>query len=186
MNEKRVEIVSGINAAREKIGARDEKEEIPKPSRPIRVGDLVEIPGTRSRAEVAAVKGDKLQLRAGVLSMTVKADEVRLIEDDERAALRKSEKKQAAAAVRSLRTDSARAELDIRGLESLEAESVVENYLDSALRAHLESVTIIHGKGTGALRKAVHALLRKNRCVKSFRLGDFGEGDAGVTIVTLK
>ena len=186
MNEKRVEIVSGINAAREKIGARDEKEEIPKPSRPIRVGDLVEIPGTRSRAEVAAVKGDKLQLRAGVLSMTVKADEVRLIEDDERAALRKSEKKQAAAAVRSLRTDSARAELDIRGLESLEAESVVENYLDSALRAHLESVTIIHGKGTGALRKAVHALLRKNRCVKSFRLGHYGEGEAGVTVVELK
>ena len=186
MNEKRVEIVSSINAAREKIGARDEKEEIPKPSRPIRVGDLVEIPGTRSRAEVAAVKGDKLQLRAGVLSMTVKADEVRLIEDDERAALRKSEKKQAAAAVRSLRTDSARAELDIRGLESLEAESVVENYLDSALRAHLESVTIIHGKGTGALRKAVHALLRKNRCVKSFRLGHYGEGEAGVTVVELK
>ncbi len=186
MNEKRVEIVSGINAAREKIGARDEKEEIPKPSRPIRVGDLVEIPGTRSRAEVTAVKGEKLSLRAGVLSMTVKADEVRLIEDDERAALQKSEKKAAAAAVRSLRTDSARAELDIRGMESLEAESVVENYLDSALRAHLESVTIIHGKGTGALRKAVHALLRKNRCVKSFRLGHYGEGEAGVTVVELK
>ena len=88
--------------------------------------------------------------------------------------------------MRSLRTDSARAELDIRGLESLEAESVVENYLDSALRAHLESVTIIHGKGTGALRKAVHALLRKNRCVKSFRLGHYGEGEAGVTVVELK
>ncbi len=185
MNEKRVEIVSGINAAREKIGARDEREEIPKPSRPIRVGDLVEIPGTRSRAEVTAVKGEKLQLRAGVLSMTVKADEVRLIEDDERAALQKSERK-AAAPSRALRTDSARAELDIRGLESLEAESVVENYLDSALRAHLESVTIIHGKGTGALRKTVHALLRKNRCVKSFRLGHYGEGEAGVTVVELK
>ena len=186
MNEKRVEIVSGINAAREKIGARDEKEAIPKPSRPIRVGDLVEIPGTRSRAEVTAVKGDKLSLRAGVLSMTVKADEVRLIEDDERAALQKSEKKAAAASARVLRTDSARSELDIRGMESLEAESVVENYLDSALRAHLESVVIIHGKGTGALRKAVHALLRKNRCVKSFRLGHYGEGEAGVTVVELK
>ncbi len=184
MNEKRVEIVSGINAAREKIGARDEREEIPKPSRPIRVGDLVEIPGTRSRAEVTAVKGDKLSLRAGVLSMTVKADEVRLIEDDERAALQKSEKK-AAAPSRALRTDSARSELDIRGLESLEAESVVENYLDSALRAHLESVTIIHGKGTGALRSAIHAHLRGHRHAKSFRLGAYGEGETGVTIVEL-
>ena len=80
----------------------------------------------------------------------------------------------------------AASELDIRGYETLEAESVVENYLDSAVMAKLGTVTIIHGKGTGALRKAVHEMLRRNKAVKSFRLGRYGEGEAGVTVVELK
>ena len=63
-------------------------------------------------------------------------------------------------------------------LETLEAESVVENYLDAAQRSKLGTVTIIHGKGTGALRAAVHQMLKKNRAVKSFRLGRYGEGEA--------
>ena len=71
-------------------------------------------------------------------------------------------------------------------LETLEAESVVENYLDAAQRSKLGTVTIIHGKGTGALRAAVHQMLKKNRAVKSFRLGRYGEGEAGVTVVELK
>ena len=71
-------------------------------------------------------------------------------------------------------------------METLEAESVVENYLDAAQRSKLGTVTIIHGKGTGALRAAVHQMLKKNRAVKSFRLGRYGEGEAGVTVVELK
>ena len=73
-----------------------------------------------------------------------------------------------------------------RGMETLEAESVLDNYIDAAVMAHLETVTIIHGKGTGALRKAVHASLRRNKAVKSFRLGNYGEGESGVTVVELK
>ena len=145
----------------------------------------MEIPGTTKPAEVTAVKGDKLVLKAGVLSMTVKNDEVRLIEDDERAALKKPSAP-AQPSRRILNTAAAARELDLRGMETLEAESVLENYLDAALRAHLETVTIIHGKGTGALRKAVQASLRKNKMVKSFRLGNYGEGESGVTIVEFK
>ena len=84
-----------------------------------------------------------------------------------------------------LRTAASR-ELDIRGMETLEAESVVETFLSSAVMGHLETVTIIHGKGTGAVRAAVHQMLKKNRAVKSFRLGRYGEGEAGVTVVELK
>ncbi len=62
----------------------------------------------------------------------------------------------------------------------------LDKYLDDARVSHLESVRIVHGKGTGALRNAVHQYLRRQKWVKSFRLGDFGEGDAGVTIVRLK
>ena len=81
---------------------------------------------------------------------------------------------------------AAASELDIRGMETLEAEGVVEQFIDSAVMGRLETVTIIHGKGTGALRKMVHDLLRRNKAVKSYRLGVYGEGEAGVTVVTLK
>ena len=187
INEKRADILHELNAAREKVGAHDNfREPIPKPSRPIAAGDLVEIPGTGRRAEVLAVQGNTLECQAGVLRMKVKADEVRLIEDDERAALKPQTNAGTGGGRRILRTASAPRELDIRGMETLEAESVVEGYLDAAVLSRLETVTIIHGKGTGALRKAVHALLRRNKHVKSFRLGAFGEGEAGVTVVELR
>ena len=186
MNAQRAEIMHNIKQARDAAGVRDESAEpIPKPSRPIQVGDLVEIPGTRRQAEVTAVKDGTLTLKAGVLQMKVKADEVRLIEAAERAATAKKQP-QFAPSQRILRTASAARELDIRGMETLEAESVLDNYIDAAVMAHLETVTIIHGKGTGALRKAVHASLRRNKAVKGFRLGNYGEGESGVTVVELK
>ena len=88
INEKRADILRGLNDARAAAGERDSvKAPIPKPSRPIRAGDLVEIPGTNRRAEVLSVSGNTLECKTGSLRMKVKADEVRLIEDDERAAL---------------------------------------------------------------------------------------------------
>ena len=80
----------------------------------------------------------------------------------------------------------AASELDIRGMDSLEAEAVVSQYIDGAVMAKLNVVTIIHGKGTGVLRKAVQQMLRKDPRVKSFRLGVYGEGESGVTVVELK
>ncbi|MFR5810658.1 MAG: Smr/MutS family protein, partial [Flavonifractor plautii] len=117
--------------------------------------------------------------------MTVKNDEVRLIEDDERAAMKKPSVP-ASPTRRILNTAAAARELDLRGMETLEAESVLENYLDAARRAHLETVTIIHGKGTGAVRKAVREHLKRSRYVKSFRPGRYGEGEDGVTIAELR
>ena len=188
-NEARAELRRKLNEAEEAVSKRDARQEpIPKPSRPIQVGDLVEIPGVRQNAEVVSVgKDGTLQLKAGMLKMKAKADEVRLIEDDERAA----KKKNPTVTIRqggdrALRASASR-ELDIRGLETLEAESVVESFLSAAVMGRLDTVTIIHGKGTGALRNAVHDILRRNKkVVKSFRLGVYGEGESGVTVVTLK
>ena len=187
-NEARAALRRTLNEAEEAVSRRDARQEpIPKPSRPIRAGDLVEIPGVKTPAEVVSVgKAGTLQLKAGILKMKAKVDEVRLIEDDERAARKKTPSvtiRQNAA--RALRASAAR-ELDIRGMETLEAESVVENFISAAVMGKLETVTIIHGKGTGALRKAVHDILRRNKAVKSFRLGVYGEGESGVTVVTLK
>ena len=185
-NEARAQLRRQLNEAEEAVTKHDARQEpIPKPSRPIRVGDLVEIPGVRTPAEVVSVgKDGTLQLKSGILKMKAKANEVRLIEEDERAA-RKPSAPVRQSAPRQLRTSASR-ELDIRGLETLEAEAVVENFLSAAVMGRLETVTIIHGKGTGALRKAVHDILRRNKAVKSFRLGVYGEGESGVTVVTLK
>ena len=187
-NEARAALRRRLNEAEEAVSKRDARQEpIPKPSRPIRKGDLVELPGVKTPAEVVSVGSDgMLQLKAGILKMKARADEVRLIEDDERAARKKQPSvpiRQSAG--RALRSSAAR-ELDIRGLETLEAEGVVENFLSAAVMGKLETVVIIHGKGTGALRKAVHDILRRNKAVKSFRLGVYGEGESGVTVVTLK
>ena len=132
---------------------------------------------------VLAVNGDgTLLLQAGRMKMTVKAQQVRLLE----GAPKKSKPAPSPSAATLNTVSRASSELDIRGYETLEAESVVENYLDSAVMAKLGTVTIIHGKGTGALRKAVHEILKRNKAVKSFRLGRYGEGEAGVTVVELK
>ena len=105
--------------------------------------------------------------------------------EDIAAAIKKKAPRPVRSSVMGLRTAASR-ELDIRGMETLEAESVVETFLSSAVMGHLETVTIIHGKGTGALRKAVHEILRRNKNVKSFRLGVYGEGESGVTVVKMK
>ena len=192
VNDRKVDIRRRLNEAESELHRRDgSAEPIPAPTRPIAVGDTVELSGVRTGATVLAVNGDgTLLLQAGKMKMTVKAAQVRLLETAEEVEKKKKQSdaaRQRSSGTVTLNTGArASAELDIRGLETLEAESVVENYLDAASRAKLGSVTIIHGKGTGALRAAVHQMLKKNRQVKSFRLGRYGEGEAGVTVVELK
>ena len=86
----------------------------------------------------------------------------------------------------SARNKEIRPELDLRGMNLEEAEYVTEKFIDDAVLANIPSVVIIHGKGTGVLRAGIHQLLKKNKSVKSFRLGNFGEGEAGVTICEMK
>ena len=190
VNDAKAAIRHDLKEAEAVLHSRDQEPEAPAPSRPIAVGDLVELAGVKTAATVLNVNGDgSMLLQAGKMKMTVKAGQVRLLEPAEEIEKRK---KQATAAQRKNVSPQiqlaarAASELDIRGMETLEAESVVENYIDAAVMAKLGTVTIIHGKGTGALRKAVHEMLKRNRAVKSFRLGRYGEGEAGVTVVELK
>ena len=185
VNDARAAIRGQLNQMEEELHFEVEKEPIPAPSRPIREGDLVELGGTRKQAVVTAVNGDRLQLLAGNMKLTVKTVEVRLIEDAETVARREA-KKRAAATVRLAGARAAVNELDIRGFMTDEADLQVERFLDSAVLGKLNIVTIIHGKGTGALRKAVHQQLKRHPSVKSFRLGRYGEGEDGVTVVELK
>ena len=189
MNDARANVRRGLNEAEALVRSREsDSEPIPAPSRPIRVGDQVELPGVNRAAEVLTVNADgSLVLQAGKMKMTVKHGQVRLLETAEEIQKKKKQQSRAQSSSPKIQLASrAASELDIRGYETLEAESVVDNYIDSAVMAKLGSITIIHGKGTGALRKAVHEILRRNKAVKSFRLGRYGEGEAGVTIVELK
>ena len=78
------------------------------------------------------------------------------------------------------------AEINLLGKTTDEAIAALDKYLDDAYIAHLPTVRVVHGKGTGALRNAVHSHLKRLKYVKEYRLGEYGEGDAGVTIVTFK
>ena len=186
-NEEKADLRRRLNEAEAAVGVRQEsREPIPAPSRPIQPGDQVEIPGVRQWAEVAAVNKDgSLSLKAGILKMTVKPNKVRLIEEAEKQGQKKKAPPARSGGSTVFRS-AASSELDIRGMESIEADSAVQTFLSAAAMGHLDTVTIIHGKGTGALRKAVHETLRRSKLVKSFRLGVYGEGESGVTVVTLK
>ena len=122
-------------------------------ARPVRVGDTVQLRKMGDiKATVTAISADRtLTLRAGIMNVTAKEQDVYL-----------------------------------RGMDTMEAVAATERFLDNAVMAKLEKVTIIHGKGTGALRAAVQQSLRKNKAVKSYRLGRYGEGESGVTVVELK
>ncbi len=183
-NEARQRLRRQLNLKEEELSYEQKTEEAEqKSARPLRVGDTVKIKSMGMKAEVTAISAERLlTLRAGIMNVTAKEDEVLLLEQE-------SAPKAKAVAARSsaqLRSMSIEPQIDLRGMESIEAVLAAERYIDSAMMAKLKTVTIIHGKGTGALRAAVQQMLKRNKCVKSFRLGRFGEGEAGVTIVELK
>ena len=184
-NQQRTEIRRLINETESRTQAR-KQEEAPPPTRPAVAGDVVELVKMGTQAEVISVgKDGTLQLQAGILKITAKQDEVRVVEDAT-ARAKKQRQKQTSRAVTRIRAAGVKAELDLRGMMTDEALDTVDRYLDDALLAHLGTVTIIHGKGTGALRSAVRRHLKTSKYVKSFRPGRFGEGEDGVTVVELK
>ena len=179
LNDAKAALRRRLNDAQNAIGAKDEETAPPPSSRPVKPGDVVEILKLGTRAEVVAVAPDRtLTLQAGIMKISAREDEVRLLEGVKSETKKHLEKVDA-----KLRNTPVKSEIDLRGMMSDEAVSVMERYLDSAWMAKLNTVTIIHGKGTGALRAAVQRALKQNRHVKSFRLGRYGEGETGVTIV---
>jgi len=184
INEARAQLRRKLNEAEERLTARKRKPvQERRPSRPVRPGDTVEILPMGIKATVISVDPERgLELQAGIMRVTAKESEVALLEDE----TAKKPESYIKSGTSRLRTASVSPELDIRGMMTDEAIPVLEQYLDGAALANLSSVTIIHGKGTGALRQAVHESLKRNRLVKSFRLGRYGEGETGVTIVELK
>lgn len=185
VNSARSELRRRLNESQGRLKAREPEKpkEEKKSARDVRPGDTVEIKSMGVKAEVIDINADgTLNLRAGIMNVKLKPDEVYLIEGH----AAKQKKQSVTLAGSSAPRAAVSPEIDLRGMESIEAVNAAEQYIDSAVMGKLKTVTIIHGKGTGALRAAVQQMLKRNKAVKSFRLGRFGEGESGVTIVELK
>ena len=184
VNEGRSQARHLLNQAEESIGGPAPEPEAPPPTRDARAGDTVELVKMGTRATVLSVNKDgTLQLQAGILKISAKQEEVRVVEGETQS--QKEARKIIQRAERTLRAPAAR-ELDLRGMTTDEALITLENFLDAAMMGKLETVTIIHGKGTGAVRAAVRNYLKRSRYVKAFRPGRYGEGEDGVTVAELK
>ena len=180
INQKQADLRRSLNEAEERLSAQQKPVERPKPTRAVKLGDTVELLKLGTRASVIGINKDgTYQLQAGILKMTVKPEEVYLIEDANEFMPKKARPEHSG---REMKAAALASEIDLRGMDTIEAICVLDRYLDEAMRTNLHSVRIIHGKGTGALRAAVQEDLRRNKYVKKFRLGTYGEGEDGVTI----
>ena len=183
INQRQAEIRRSLNDAESKLRAGQAEVKRPEPKRAVLVGDTVELLKLGTKASVIAINKDgTYQLQAGILKMTVKPDEVYLLENENPY----KTKGRPAHSGREMKTAAMSSEIDLRGMDSVEAVCALSLYLDSAMRSNLSSVRIIHGKGTGALRTAVQQELKRNKFVKTFRLGVYGEGEDGVTIAEFR
>ncbi len=180
INQRQAELRRNLNEVEDKLHAAKPKQERPEPTRGILVGDTVELLKLGTKASVLAINKDgTYQLQAGILKMTAKAEEIYLLENENPYKVKGARPKHSG---REMKMTAMPTEVDLRGMDAVEAICVLERYLDEAMRSNLSQVRIIHGKGTGTLRAAVQQSLRKNKFVKKFRLGQYGEGEDGVTI----
>ncbi len=183
-NQRQSELRRNLNEAEDKLRSAQPKKERPKPSRGILVGDTVELLKLGTKASVIGINKDgSLQLQAGILKMTAAPEEVYLLENENPYKEKGARPKHSG---REMKLSAMPTEIDLRGMDAIEAICVLDRYLDEAMRANLTQVRIIHGKGTGTLRAAVQQDLKKNKYIKSFRLGVYGEGEDGVTIADFR
>ena len=163
----------------------------PLSSKKIRIGSKVKILSMNSIGNVETLpdKDYNLFVRVGILRINVNLRDLELINDDninievENLTIKKS---QNSTKIKIEKSNAVESSINIIGMNTDEATIVVDKYLDDCVLSHLPFARIIHGRGSGALKKAVHELLRKSPLVKDFRLGQFGEGQDGVTIVNFE
>lgn len=153
--------------------------------RPLKIGDRVKIQSLGNDGEVIAIDSKKntVTVQSGFMKLKADIDDIRLLGE------KKAESKQRASVGlvgSSKLTASSASSIDLRGKTVEEAMLDLDTFIDSVLRSGLNEITIIHGKGTGALRKGIHVYLRKHPNIRTFRVGTFGEGEEGVTIAEIK
>ena len=184
MEKERTKLRGKMDAAAGKMSDRKKvSQQSHKTPKNLRIGDSVKVLSMNLNGTVHTLpnaKGD-LYVQMGILRSLVNIKDLILL-SDETAPTGKKFHKTGAGKLKMSKSASVSAEINLIGKTTDEAISLLDKYLDDAYLAHLPSVRIVHGKGTGALRNAVQSHLRRLKYIKSFHLGEFGEGDSGVTI----
>ena len=157
--------------------------------RPLKKGDTVLIVKLQQEGTVLSEvdSSNRVMVQAGIMKTKVAVEELRLVEKKKQQ--QKQQQKPKGAVSKSITSRSERdasSEVDLRGMNVEEGLMVMDQHIDNCVLSGVKTVTIIHGKGTGVLRTAVHSHLKKHKCVRTFRLGVYGEGESGVTIAELK
>ena len=154
--------------------------------RKLKKGDLVLVVSLGSEATLIddPDKSGNVRVQAGILQTRVNIKDLRLKENEPKVI--SGEKKVKASSYSVTRTTTFKDEIDLRGMTGDEAWLAVDKYFDEAMLANIRTVRLIHGKGTGALKTALWKFLKGDKRISSFRIGQFGEGDGGVTVVELK
>lgn len=187
MERARGEIRDKLNAVNGKLEYKPAARKSRSKAGDFKLGDSVHVISMNTDGIVRSLPNGKgmITVQMGILQSTIHISDVEII--NERAPETKSQMKQRSnqygASMNKSRT--IKPEINLLGMTVDEAIMELDKYLDDACLSHLNQVRVVHGKGTGALRKGVHEYLKKQKYVKSFRLGEFGEGDSGVTIVEL-
>ena len=153
--------------------------------RPLKKGDSVLVFDIDKKAvllETPAPDGKTVMVQMGILKSKVEISRLRLLKEEKVTVNGKKRGRTVTGKV----DVSAKTEIDVRGMTAIEAVEAVDSAIDRALLSNISQMTIIHGKGTGVLRREIQIFLKKHKAVKSYRLGVFGEGESGVTIVELK
>lgn len=155
-----------------------------KPPKNLKPGDPVEITTLNQKGSVISPPdaSGEVQVQVGIMKINVHLSNLRLMQESKEHIVSQT----GAGKIGMTKAARLSTELDLRGQMLDDALLNADKFLDDAALARLEQVTLIHGKGTGVLRSGIHTMLRKHRHVKSFRLGNYGEGESGVTLVELK
>lgn len=188
MEKERTKLRGKMDKAAQKM-SEQKKASVPNHNVPkkLRIGDSVKVISMNLKGTVHSLpnaRGD-LYVQMGILRSLVNINDLILLEEDAAPGTKKFQKT-SAGKIKMSKSASVSTEINLIGKTTDEAIPLLDKYLDDAYLAHLPSVRIVHGKGTGALRNAVQAHLKCLKYVKSFHLGEFGEGDAGVTIAEFK
>ncbi len=187
LEKSRRKVHDKIAEKNEKLALKQEKpnHKTLKPNQ-LHLGDSVRIVSMGLKGSVSSLpdKNGKLFVQCGIIRSQVSLDDLVLL--DEETITTGKLQRSSSGKLKLSKSYSVSTEINLLGKTVDEALSELDKYLDDAYLAHLPSVRIVHGKGTGALRNAVQGYLRKNKIIKSYRLGEFGEGDAGVTIAEFK
>ena len=190
MEKERTKLREKMNTLQKANGIKaDQKPKKQLQAKDLRIGDGVRVLSMNLRGTVSTLPDARgnLFVQMGILRSQVNLKDLEKLEDELPAYSKSTGAKTSGSGkIRMSKSSSISSELNLRGMTTDEAIVELDKYLDDAYLAHLSPVRIVHGKGTGALRKAVHQYLRRQKHVASYRLGEYGEGDAGVTIVELK